>query len=67
MCNSKISRRNTSIDETSFQTSIDELQSQLDAIAVGVKEALATCRHTLEQAIDRVPVEEPDHDEAESE
>jgi hypothetical protein len=32
-----------------------------------LKEALATCLCTLEKAIDRVPVEEPDHDEAESE
>ena len=46
---------------------IDELQSQLDAVNLGVKEALETCRHTLEKAIDRVPVEESDHDEAESE
>ena len=58
-----LNQLNTSIDDTGFQTTIDELQSQLYAITRGVKEALANCRQTLEQAIediDRAPVAESD-------
>jgi hypothetical protein len=39
------------------------VKSQLDAITLGVKEALATCRSTLEQAIEdieKAPVAESD-------
>jgi hypothetical protein len=59
-----LNQLNTSIDDSGFQRTIDELQSQLDAITLGVKEALATCRHTLEKAIDdidKAPVEESDY------
>ena len=58
-----LNQLNTSIDDSGFQRTIDELQSQFDAVNLGVKKALATCRHTLEEAneqIFRAPVEESD-------
>jgi translation elongation factor EF-Ts len=58
-----LNQLNTSIDDTGFQTTIDKLQSQLDAVNLSVKKALASCRQTLEKANEnllRSPVAESD-------